>query len=87
MAVPHVIDVSTERTIIENTSSFFEQNIKLSYTIPVDEHYMLSIFAGIQNLTNSYQEDFDTGADRDAGYVYGPIRPRTFFMGLKFGFE
>jgi outer membrane receptor for ferrienterochelin and colicins len=87
MEVPHVIDVDTERTIIESTPTFFENNIKLAYTFRSENHYKFELFAGVQNIFNSYQDDFDTGADRDAGYVYGPIRPRTFFMGLRFGLD
>ncbi len=87
MEVPHVVDVESERTIIEETPTFFENNIKLAYTFRSNSHYRIEIFGGVQNIFNSYQDDFDTGADRDAGYVYGPIRPRTFFLGLKFGLE
>ena len=28
---------------------------------------------------------FDRGINRDAGYIYRPMRPRTVFIGLKFG--
>jgi len=84
MEVPHVIDIESERTIIEKTPSFFEHNLKLTYTLKTADQYRLEFFGGVQNLSNSYQEDFDRGADRDAGYVYGPLRPRTFFVGLKF---
>ena len=37
---------------------------------------------GVQNVTNAFQKDFDIGVNRDAGYVYGPSRPRTYFLGL-----
>lgn len=87
MKVPHVIDPETERTVIKSTPTFFENNLKVSYTLQADEHYQLELFAGVQNILNSYQDDFDRGADRDAGYVYGPLRPRTIFMGLKFGMD
>ncbi|MFT7102793.1 MAG: outer membrane receptor for ferrienterochelin and colicins, partial [Bacteroidia bacterium] len=85
MSAPHVVDVETERTIIERTPSFFENNIKISYTFRFAGNYRIEIFAGMQNIFNSYQKDFDAGANRDAGYVYGPLRPRTVFTGLKFG--
>ena len=85
MDVPHVIDVVTERTIIEATPSFFEHNIKAAYTLETADNYRWELFGGIQNIFNSYQDDFDLGADRDAGYVYGPLRPRTIFIGMKFG--
>jgi outer membrane receptor for ferrienterochelin and colicins len=87
MDVPHVIDVETERTIIERTPAFFENNLKATYTFRSDEHFKIELFGGVQNIFNSYQEDFDIGINRDAGYVYGPLRPRTFFMGLKFGLD
>ena len=29
--------------------------------------------AGVQNMFNSFQNDFDFGADRDSGYIYGFI--------------
>jgi outer membrane receptor for ferrienterochelin and colicins len=87
MEVPHVIDADTERTIIDNTPTFFENNLKLSYSFRAEKNYQLEVFGGVQNIFDGYQEDFDRGADRDAGYVYGPLRPRTFFVGLKFGLD
>lgn len=85
MLVPHVINAETEQTVIETTPSFFENNIKLAYTIKTKDNFNIQLFGGVQNIFNSFQNDFDLGAERDAGYVYGPLRPRTFFMGLKFG--
>jgi outer membrane receptor for ferrienterochelin and colicins len=85
MNVPHVINPETERTIIEETPDFFELNLKASYTLYFDDNYRIEFFAGVQNLLNSYQDDFDLGADRDAAYIYGPSRPITYFGGLKFG--
>ncbi len=87
MDVARVIDPETEQTIIETTPSFFENNIKVAYTFNLDKNYKVELFGGIQNLFDSYQEDFDVGAERDAGYIYGPIRPRTFFLGLNFGLD
>lgn len=86
MEVPHVIDPDTEFTIIEETPSFFENNLKFSHFMPLGGN-RLELFIGIQNAFNAFQEDFDTGANRDAGYIYGPTRPRTLFIGLKFGLE
>ncbi|NIK73229.1 outer membrane receptor protein involved in Fe transport [Thermonema lapsum] len=44
---------------------------------------LLSASAGIQNLLNAYQKDFDRGAQRDSNYIYGPARPRTFSIGIR----
>ena len=88
MLVPHVIDPETERTVVKETPRFFEQNLKISYTIrDKQEDYRIQLFGGVQNILNSFQRDFDLGPERDAGYVYGPVRPRTLFMGLKIGFN
>ena len=46
----------------------------------------LQINAGIQNIFNAYQDDFDKGADRDSGYIYGPSLPRSFFAGVKISY-
>jgi len=83
MLVPHVIDPETEYTVLERTPSFFELNTKAAYELDLGESTHLEFFAGVQNLLNSFQRDFDIGADRDAGYVYGPVRPRTVFFGVK----
>ena len=67
-----------------DTPSFFELNLKLGYTIKLNViDSGLEVFGGIKNLTNTYQSDFDTGKNRDSGYIYGPAAPRTFFLGLR----
>ena len=42
-------------------------------------------FAGVKNIFNSYQKDFDKGIDRAPSYIYGPSLPRTAFLGFKIG--
>lgn len=81
----HLIDAETKQTIIKSTPTFFENNIKVSFTFQLEEDCKTELFGGVQNIFNSYQAGFDSGADRDAGYVFGPMRPLTFFIGLKFG--
>jgi outer membrane receptor for ferrienterochelin and colicins len=87
MIVPHVIDPETEQTVLKSTRRFFENNVKVAYAITLEDEHQLQFFAGLQNIFNSYQCDQDIGALRDAGYVYGPVRPRTVFVGLKFGMK
>ncbi|MBQ8221900.1 MAG: TonB-dependent receptor [Bacteroidales bacterium] len=67
------------------TPNFFDMGIKIAYDIKVSNNSTLQFNAGVKNIFNSYQDDFDQGADRDAGYIYGPGLPRTFFLGLKLG--
>ena len=64
------------------TPVFFEWDVKLCYDIPIYKHYTLEINAGVKNLLDHFQQDFDKGMDRDAGYIYGPATPRTFFAGV-----
>ena len=65
------------------TSTFFEVNTKLSYTFSIYQNIQLELNAGVQNILNAYQDDFDTGAGRASSYVYGPGAPRSFFAGFK----
>jgi outer membrane receptor for ferrienterochelin and colicins len=65
------------------TPDFFDMNFKVSYDFNLIDFTKLQLNAGIQNVFNSYQSDFDIGETRDAGYVYGPSLPRSFFVGAK----
>jgi outer membrane receptor for ferrienterochelin and colicins len=63
---------------------FTEINLKAGYTFgfqSIDSG--LEIFGGVKNITNAYQNDFDTGKNRDSNYIYGPGLPRTFYVGLR----
>ncbi len=64
------------------TPTFFEWDIKLCYDIPLYKHYTLEINAGVKNILDQFQSDLDKGMDRDAGFIYGPATPRTFFAGV-----
>ncbi len=86
MRVPHVIDPETEFTVIRTTPAFFEINVRLSHAFVSQKNGRLELFTGVHNLLNSYQNDFDIGPERDAGYIYGPMRPRTIFFGFSYGF-
>lgn len=70
---------------LRDTPSFFELGLKFSYEIHINKNLKVEINTGIINVLNSYQNDFETGADRDAGYIYGPSQPRTIYAGIKIG--
>lgn len=74
-----------EKDVLEKTDSFFDATIKLAYDIKVGRGYTIQFNIGMQNVFDSYQNDFDKGEFRDSGYIYGPGLPRTYFAGLKFG--
>ena len=75
-----------EQDRIERTNPFFDLGLKLSYDFKIWKTIGLQVNAGIRNILNSYQRDFDRGADRDSGYIYGPSLPRSVFVGAKLSF-
>ena len=81
MLVQHFAGYVPEDEEVE-TPVFFEWDFKLCYDIPLYKHYTLEVNAGVKNLLDHFQRDIDQGMDRDAGYVYGPATPRTFFAGI-----
>ena len=68
------------------TPQFFDLNLRASYTTNLYKDVQLELFGGVKNLFDSYQDDFDAGAERDSGYVYGPMLPRSWFLGAKIRF-
>lgn len=71
--------------VLKHTRDFFDFSTKLAYNFKLGNSLTLQINGGVQNIFNSFQKDFDKGMERDAGYMYGPGLPRTFFMGVKIG--
>ena len=70
---------------LRTSQSFFDAGIKASYTFRITEFLKLEWNAGIKNILNAYQSDFDAGIDRDPAYIYGPAAPRTIYMGIRIG--
>lgn len=87
MLVPHYAGApGVLEDIVLVSRPFLETNFKLNYTLHLHEiEQDVKLSAGIQNVFNSYQSNFDTGRYRDSNFIYGPSRPRTFFIGITFG--
>lgn len=66
--------------------TFFEMNCKVAYDFDLSHCLCLELSAGVKNIFNAYQDDFDQGGSRDSGYVYGPGAPRSFFVGAKISY-
>jgi outer membrane receptor for ferrienterochelin and colicins len=75
-----------EKDVAVLTNPYFDMGIKLSYDFRIYRSIVLQINGGLKNIFNAYQRDFDKGPDRDAGYIYGPSLPRTWFLGAKITF-
>ncbi len=84
MDVPHLAGYIAADELV-HTPDFWEMNLRLAYQLPLNSVQKVAFIAGIQNLFDQFQQDFDKTKDRDSNYVYGPARPRTFFTGLKLG--
>jgi outer membrane receptor for ferrienterochelin and colicins len=84
MQIPHLSGyINKDR--METSPDYFECNLKISRNFTLSNEIILQINAGIRNLFNSYQNDFDKGMFRDNNYIYGPSAPRTLFLGVKAG--
>ncbi len=70
----------------EKTPDFFDLNVKVAYDLPIFRSVTLQVNGGVQNIFNAYQKDFDKGPARDAGYMYGPGIPRSYFIGCKISY-
>lgn len=66
---------------IKKTGSFFDMGTRIAYTFYSENEHEWEVFAGIKNIFDSFQQDIDTGYDRDPAYFYGPALPRTFYFG------
>ena len=69
---------------LRESEFFIDLGLKARYNIKLNGA-TLQLFSGVKNIFNSYQNDFDSGIDRDPGYIYGPMNPRTVYFGLKIG--
>lgn len=82
MLVEHHAGMIEQNTTVR-TPDFWDMGFKTSYDFKVYSSFTLQLNAGVQNIFNSFQKDFDSGADRDSGYMYGPTLPRTIFFGIR----
>lgn len=85
MLVPHEAGV-IEKPMTVMTKKFADIGLKAAYDFKLYKSINLQVNAGVQNIFNSYQNDFDKGPDRDSGYIYGPSLPRSFFAGVKISY-
>lgn len=82
MLVQHLAGSGTDVDLAVKTQSFFDASLKLTYCLRVFNRVDLDISAGVSNIFNSYQNDFDRGPARDSGYIYGPSLPRCVTAGI-----
>jgi outer membrane receptor for ferrienterochelin and colicins len=86
MDVPHYAGYVPEDRLDES-DPFLDWGANVSYRVNLRDSMYVRPYAGIRNILDSYQDDFDQGPDRDAGYVYGPRLPRTLLFGVQGGIQ
>lgn len=77
MLVQHLAGSGTPVDVAVKTPAFFDANLKISYELKLTGKVCLDLSAGVMNIFNAYQKDFDKGYLRDSGYIYGPSLPRS----------
>ena len=75
-----------DKDVAVNTRDFFDMGVKVAYDFKLYKSVDLQVSAGVQNVCNAYQNDFDPGVERDSGYIYGPAAPRSYFAGIKISY-
>lgn len=82
MLVQHLEGSGTPVDVAVRTPSFFDANLKFTYELKLFGSACMDISAGVMNIFNAYQKDFDKGYLRDSGYIYGPSLPRSLMAGI-----
>jgi len=82
MKMPHYSGYIPEDRL-ETTPPYSVFSLNISKEMRLGEE-SLEIYVGIYNIFNVYQKDIDRGPLRDAGYIYGPPKPRTFVFGIRY---
>ncbi|MCG2814919.1 MAG: TonB-dependent receptor [Candidatus Aminicenantes bacterium] len=85
MKVPHYAGYIAEDRL-ETSKPFLVLNARIKKPLILSENNSIKIMVGVFNLFNGYQSDLDLGINRDAGYVYGPSKPRSLYLGFEFSF-
>lgn len=65
------------------TPTFWDMGVRFAYDFSLSSQVNLQLSLGVKNILDSFQTDLDRGVLKDAGYIYGPAMPRTYFIGLK----
>lgn len=82
MDVQHMAGYVDKDEVV-STPSFWDMGFRASYDFQLNENLGLELSAGVKNIFDSFQRDLDIGMNKDAGYIYGPVFPRTVFVGIK----
>lgn len=67
------------------TKPFNTIDLKFSYTSTLSKlKSKLKYSVGVKNITNDYQNDFDSTRNRDSNFIYGPSTPRYIYININY---
>lgn len=87
--IPHEIvvpDQTEPELVLEKSVSFTQLDCHLTWQIAEFLGINSQLTIGVQNITDAYQSNLDSGPERDPGFVYGPSLPRTLVFALENSF-
>ena len=76
----------TEAWVNQATDPFWVMDLSFTKHIALGEGERaahIDLGFGVRNLWDERQKDLSSGAERDAGYFYGPRSPRSFFVSVR----
>ena len=76
------IPVDTETT----TPSFLDLSARLARHFHLSNQTSLEVSLACKNILDQHQKDIDVGENKDSQYLYGPVLPRSFYLGVKLSF-
>lgn len=82
MHIPYHQGYDDGSEALHRSNTFFDAGIKCYRDTRLFHTVNVQWFAGLKNIFNSFQPDFDKGINRDPGYIYGPTLPRTVYLGF-----
>jgi outer membrane receptor for ferrienterochelin and colicins len=85
MKIKHEGEFGDDEFRLHTSEWFYDWNISVGYRHEIGDGYYIKPYFAVRNVLNSFQSDFDEGAERDAGYIYGPRNPRMFLLGIRGG--
>lgn len=84
MLVPHYAGApELDNDELYQSNDFWNLSAKVNYTLELKNDHHLKFFAGVNNIFNAYQSNFDTGPNRDSNFIYGPTNPKMYVFGVK----
>lgn len=68
------------------TPSFLDLSARIARHFHLSSQTRLEVSVSCKNILDQHQKDLDVGAEKDSQYLYGPVMPRSFYLGAKLSF-